>query len=71
MDTDRANQTLMLRMLRENPGVKFIGLSLDNNDINLYYQRQQNNRRASRRWSRRSASRWNGSRPSAGCACWS
>jgi hypothetical protein len=28
-------------MLRENPGVKFIGLSLDNNDINIYYQRNK------------------------------
>jgi hypothetical protein len=41
VDTDRANQTMMLRMLRENPGTKFIGLSLDNNDINLYYQRSK------------------------------
>jgi hypothetical protein len=41
VDTDRANQTLMLRMLRENPGTKFIGLSLDNNDIHLYYQRSK------------------------------
>lgn len=41
VDTDRANQTMMLRMLRENPGTKFIGLSLDNNDINLYYQRNK------------------------------
>ena len=29
------------RLLRENPGVKFIGLSLDNNDINIYYQRNK------------------------------
>lgn len=41
VDTDRANQTMLLRMLRENPGTKFIGLSLDNNDINLYYQRSK------------------------------
>jgi hypothetical protein len=41
VDTDRANQMLLLRMLRENPGTKFIGLSLDDNDINLYYQRSK------------------------------
>ena len=43
VDTDRATlrETTLLRMLRENPGTKFIGLSLDNNDINLYYQRSK------------------------------
>jgi hypothetical protein len=41
VDADRATQATFSRMLRENPGVKFIGLSLDNNDINIYYQRNK------------------------------
>jgi hypothetical protein len=41
VDADRATQAMFSRMLRENPGVKFIGLSLDNNDINIYYQRNK------------------------------
>ena len=41
VDADRATQATLSRLLRENPGVKFIGLSLDNNDINIYYQRNK------------------------------
>lgn len=41
VDADRAAQPIFSRMLRENPGIKFIGLSLDNNDINIYYQRNK------------------------------
>jgi thymidylate synthase len=41
VDADRATQATFSRMLRENPGVKFIGLSLDDNDINIYYQRNK------------------------------
>jgi len=41
VDADRATQAVFARMLRANPGVKFIGLSLDNNDINIYYQRNK------------------------------
>jgi hypothetical protein len=40
VDVDRAAQPIFAQMLRESPGLKFIGLSLDNNDINVYYQRK-------------------------------
>ncbi len=39
VDVDRAAQPIFAQMLRASPGLKFIGLSLDNNDINVYYQR--------------------------------
>jgi hypothetical protein len=41
IDADRATQPAFSRMLRENPGVKFIALSLEDNDINIYYQRSK------------------------------
>jgi len=40
VDVDRAAQPIFAQMLRESPGLKFIGLSLDNNDINVFYQRK-------------------------------
>ena len=39
VDMDRSAQPIFTQMLRSNPGLKFIGLSLDNNDINVIYQR--------------------------------
>jgi hypothetical protein len=39
VDAGNGAQAAFARMLRENPGIKFISLTLDNNDINIYYQR--------------------------------
>ena len=41
VDAGDGAQAAFARMLRENPGVKFISLTLDNNDINIYYQRHK------------------------------
>ena len=41
VDAGNGAQAAFARMLRENPGVKFISLTLDNNDINIYYQRHK------------------------------
>jgi hypothetical protein len=41
VDAGNGAQAVFARMLRENPGVKFISLTLDNNDINIYYQRHK------------------------------
>ncbi len=40
VDTDTRNYSVSLpELLHHSPGIKFIGLSLDNNDIRVYYQR--------------------------------
>jgi hypothetical protein len=41
VDAGNGGQAAFARILRENPGVKFISLTLDSNDINIYYQRHK------------------------------
>lgn len=41
VDAGHGAQAVFAQMLRDNPGVKFISLTLDNNDINIYYQRHK------------------------------